>query len=297
MHTVGRTYALDQDASLADLKDYLPRSNDPGVQRRLRARARDRRRAVDRSTSAARGGDRLRRREATRYRRYSCVHGLGHAFMRIHDDRLEPALDLCSGARRAGRARLRTGRLPRLLVRGRWRGRRERCRARPVTDPRELCGRPAGGVRAPVLVSRLRRQQARGHRRRLARAFRRALRRPRRPSARGVRHGRVRDRPGRPGGAARALRAARRVPATQPAVSAATKVQNLLGAPIDAFVRLIGRCETFAGYARAARATAGSARRSPSSPTARSPARAARGSTGRRAGSAPPARGASTTHS
>ena len=30
MHTVGRTYALEQDASLADLKDYLPRSNDPG---------------------------------------------------------------------------------------------------------------------------------------------------------------------------------------------------------------------------------------------------------------------------
>jgi hypothetical protein len=31
----------------------------------------------------------------TRYRRYSCVHGLGHAFMRIHGDRLPPALALC----------------------------------------------------------------------------------------------------------------------------------------------------------------------------------------------------------
>ena len=29
------------------------------------------------------------------YLRYSCVHGLGHAFMRIHDDRLAPALELC----------------------------------------------------------------------------------------------------------------------------------------------------------------------------------------------------------
>jgi hypothetical protein len=32
----------------------------------------------------------------TRYQRYSCVHGLGHAFMRLHGDRLEPALDLCT---------------------------------------------------------------------------------------------------------------------------------------------------------------------------------------------------------
>jgi hypothetical protein len=32
----------------------------------------------------------------TRYRRYSCVHGLGHAFMRIHGDQLQPALALCT---------------------------------------------------------------------------------------------------------------------------------------------------------------------------------------------------------
>jgi hypothetical protein len=31
----------------------------------------------------------------TRYQRYSCVHGLGHAFMRLHGDRLPPALALC----------------------------------------------------------------------------------------------------------------------------------------------------------------------------------------------------------
>ena len=30
----------------------------------------------------------------TRYQRYSCVHGLGHAFMRLHGDRLEPSLEL-----------------------------------------------------------------------------------------------------------------------------------------------------------------------------------------------------------
>ena len=31
----------------------------------------------------------------TRYQRYSCTHGLGHAFMRIYSDSLRPALGLC----------------------------------------------------------------------------------------------------------------------------------------------------------------------------------------------------------
>jgi len=31
----------------------------------------------------------------TRYQRYSCVHGFGHAFMRVYGDQLEPGLDLC----------------------------------------------------------------------------------------------------------------------------------------------------------------------------------------------------------
>ena len=31
----------------------------------------------------------------TRYQEYSCVHGFGHAFMRIYGDELEPALKLC----------------------------------------------------------------------------------------------------------------------------------------------------------------------------------------------------------
>ena len=57
-----------------------------------------------------------------------------------------------------------------------------------------------------------------------------------------------------------------------------TKVQNLLGAPVDTFVRLIGGCEAFCRRLRAAPATAGSGRRSRSSPTARSPAPAARSS-------------------
>ena len=123
MHTVGRTYALEQDASLADLKDYLPRSNDPGCSAGFAhglvtgvAPSIDPREPREAATVCA--------DEATRYRRYSCVHGLGHAFMRIYNDRLKPALALCSALGAAGGARLRAGRLPRLLVRGR------RCRRR-----------------------------------------------------------------------------------------------------------------------------------------------------------------------
>jgi hypothetical protein len=96
MHTVGRTYARDGDLALSDLQDVLPRSNDPGCSAGF---------AHGLVTGVAPTIDVRRPREAaevcedagTRYQRYSCVHGLGHAFMRLHDDRLAPALELCKG--------------------------------------------------------------------------------------------------------------------------------------------------------------------------------------------------------
>ena len=51
---------------------------------------------------------RLRRR-ATRYQRYSCIHGLGHAFMRIHGDRLPRH---SSSAARSARTRPTAPRAP-----------------------------------------------------------------------------------------------------------------------------------------------------------------------------------------
>ena len=94
MHTVGRTYAVDGGLTLADLQDVLPRSNDPGCSAGF---------AHGLVTGVAPSIDPRRPREAaevcadagTRYRRYSCVHGLGHAFMRIYGDELPPALSLC----------------------------------------------------------------------------------------------------------------------------------------------------------------------------------------------------------
>jgi hypothetical protein len=94
MHTVGRTYARRVGVSLGTLMNYLPQSNDPGcpagfAHGLVTAVARDidpsRPRAAARACSGA----------GTRYRLYSCVHGLGHAFMRIYSDQLRPALGLC----------------------------------------------------------------------------------------------------------------------------------------------------------------------------------------------------------
>ena len=94
MHTVGRAYARDAGVSLATLMDHLPQSNDPGCSAGF---------AHGLVTGVAPNIDPARPAEAamacsdagTRFQRYSCVHGFGHAFMRLYDDQLEPALELC----------------------------------------------------------------------------------------------------------------------------------------------------------------------------------------------------------
>jgi hypothetical protein len=94
MHTVGRTYARDAGVTLATLMDYLPRGNDPGCAAGF---------AHGLVTGVGGDIDPNRPRAAlsvcgdagTRFQRYSCIHGFGHAFMRIYGDRLELALPLC----------------------------------------------------------------------------------------------------------------------------------------------------------------------------------------------------------
>jgi hypothetical protein len=94
MHTVGRTYAGRAGVSLSTLMDYLPRSNDPGctagfAHGLVTGVAPDIDARHPAKTAAVCGN------AGTRYQRYSCTHGFGHAFMRIYDDRLAPALGLC----------------------------------------------------------------------------------------------------------------------------------------------------------------------------------------------------------
>lgn len=94
MHTVGRRYAQAHRVTLATLMDALPRSNDPGCAAGfahgvITAIAPE----VLRAGSAA--AEKLCGEAGTRYQRYSCVHGLGHAYMRFYDASLTPALRLC----------------------------------------------------------------------------------------------------------------------------------------------------------------------------------------------------------
>ena len=270
MHTVGQDVRASTAASRSPTcRTCLPRSNDPGCSAGF---------AHGLVTGVAPSIDPRRPREAaavcadagTRYQRYSCVHGLGHAFMRIYGDRLAPALALCRalGPRTApdcaqgayhdywfAVARRRRG--------GAAGGRRHR--------PAHALRRPAGGVRAAVLVPRLRRQPARRDRRRLAGCTSTCSAESLDgPSARGVHHRRVPViGPADPAAAARAVR---RLDDQRDAVELHPRHEGAEPAR-----RVDGRVRAPARTLRALRrrdarprATAGSARRSPCSRTARS---------------------------
>ena len=95
MHTVGRRYGKKEHVTLTNLLSHLPKTNDPGC-----------------SAGFAHGmlialGPQIEKlgpkgaaadchRAATRYQRYSCIHGLGHAYARQFDDFIDPALASCS---------------------------------------------------------------------------------------------------------------------------------------------------------------------------------------------------------
>ncbi len=76
MHQVGRMYARRHHVTLSNLQRYLPRSNDPGC-------------------SAGFGAIKLCMRAPTRYRSYTCVHTLGHAYMRLYHEQLPFAVQAC----------------------------------------------------------------------------------------------------------------------------------------------------------------------------------------------------------
>ena len=94
MHTVGRRYGKKEHVTLTNLLNSLPKTNDPGC-----------------SAGFAHGmlialGPQIQKlgpkgaaadchRAPTRYQRYSCIHGLGHAYARQFDDFIDPALASC----------------------------------------------------------------------------------------------------------------------------------------------------------------------------------------------------------
>ena len=94
MHTVGREYATEHGVTLATLMDYLPGTNDPGCPAGF-AHGVISGVAPQLDPSQPKATARVCDRAATRYQRYSCVHGFGHAFMRLYNESLQPALELC----------------------------------------------------------------------------------------------------------------------------------------------------------------------------------------------------------
>jgi hypothetical protein len=95
MHTVGREYAAAHEVTLENLMSYLPQTNEPGCSagfaHGLVTGVAPQIDLGDPAASAA-----VCDETGTRYRRYSCIHGFGHAFMRLVREDLTAALDLCS---------------------------------------------------------------------------------------------------------------------------------------------------------------------------------------------------------
>ncbi len=138
MHTVGRTYAREAGLTLATLMGRLPQGNDPGCTAGF---AHGMVTAVAPDIDPTRAGEvaRLCGGARTRYQEYSCIHGFGHAFMRIYGDEIEPALKLCRALGERAAADCAQG-----AYHDYWfavAGADDATRpADAVRDPRELCG-------------------------------------------------------------------------------------------------------------------------------------------------------------
>jgi hypothetical protein len=249
MHTVGRTYARDAEVTLGTLMEYLPADNDPGCPAGF---------AHGLVTGVAPDIDVGEPAEAaavcegagTRFQRYSCIHGFGHAFMRLYEDQLEPALKLCDalGPRLAPDCAQGAYHDYWFAVVG---ADDASISGDAVTDPYRLCaGQPETYVRACWYRAFLENRPA------------------------GFRVGTPADvedlcagldglqRAGcvtaasviGPPDPAEQLRICARLDAPSDAASCVrgAKVQNLQDAPVEAYVRLIGGCERFAVTARGA---------------------------------------------
>jgi hypothetical protein len=93
MHRVGRMYADDHGVTLTNLLDFLPRSNNPNCSAGF---AHGMISTLGAAVAAAgpKAADICARAE-TREEEYTCVHGLGHAFMRNYSEQIPYALKGC----------------------------------------------------------------------------------------------------------------------------------------------------------------------------------------------------------
>ncbi len=94
MHAVGRRYGAAVHLTIDRLLDYLPRTNNAncsaGFGHGLLIYLAPQIGALSPDQAAA-----ACNRAATRYQKYSCVHGFGHAYMRLYAEQLPFALHAC----------------------------------------------------------------------------------------------------------------------------------------------------------------------------------------------------------
>jgi hypothetical protein len=94
MHAVGRRYGKRERITLSRLSDYLPRTNDPGCSAGF-AHGLITALGPEITRIGPKGAAAACHRTPTRYQRYSCIHGLGHAYARTYMDALLPAIASC----------------------------------------------------------------------------------------------------------------------------------------------------------------------------------------------------------
>jgi hypothetical protein len=94
MHVVGRMYARKHNVTLANLQGYLPRSNDPGCSAGFGMGM-----VMTLGSEIGRlgpdGAIKLCMRAPTRFRSYTCIHTLGHAYMRLYHGQLKFGIKAC----------------------------------------------------------------------------------------------------------------------------------------------------------------------------------------------------------
>jgi hypothetical protein len=94
MHQVGREYARRHHITLANLQRYLPRSNDPGCSAGFGM-------GMVMTLGSAigqlgpNGAVKLCLKAPTRFRSYTCIHTLGHAYMRLYHGHLAFGVRAC----------------------------------------------------------------------------------------------------------------------------------------------------------------------------------------------------------
>jgi hypothetical protein len=143
MHGVGREYAASVHLTVDRLLDYLPRTNDAncsagfghGLLMQLAPQVGSM--SPDEARKACDNA-------ATRYQRYSCVHGFGHAYMRLYAEQLPFALHACGllGERNAADCAAGAFHDYWIAVAGLDNAKRP---AKATTSPRALCAKEAGG--------------------------------------------------------------------------------------------------------------------------------------------------------